>query len=189
MKNEILAEVKNVIQEALKPEGKKNEDEKEDKKNEGEALTEEEAKSMAPHFRKTPVTVEGQEDIKYIAHPGKDVEKDHFVIPIDKDGKAKMLPEGDYKVNDGDDEFLLHSTGTTAYIHGRGEEGKKNETEEETKPEDKKNETEEITKHEVVTKAPVNRGTSGSKFSKVEREYYLAQKYCGRGAVGAMIEK
>ena len=87
-----------------------------------------------------------------------------------------MLPEGDYKVNDGDDEFLLHSTGTTAYIHGRGEEGKKNETE-------------EITKHEVVTKAPVNRGTSGSKFSKVEREYYLAQKYCGRGAVGAMIEK
>ena len=189
MKNEILAEVKNAIQEALKPEGKKNEDEKEDKKNEGEALTEEEAKSMAPHFRKTPVTVEGQEDIKYIAHPGKDVEKDHFVIPIDKDGKAKMLPEGDYKVNDGDDEFLLHSTGTTAYIHGRGEEGKKNETEEETKPEDKKNETEEITKHEVVTKAPVNRGTSGSKFSKVEREYYLAQKYCGRGAVGVMIEK
>lgn len=180
MKNEILAEVKNAIQEALKLEGKKNE---------GEALTEEEAKSMAPHFRKTPVTVEGQEDIKYIAHPGKDVEKDHFVIPIDKDGKAKMLPEGDYKVNDGDDEFLLHSTGTTAYIHGRGEEGKKNETEEETKPEDKKNETEEITKHEVVTKAPVNRGTSGSKFSKVEREYYLAQKYCGRGAVGAMIEK
>lgn len=180
MKNEILAEVKNAIQEALKPEGKKNE---------GEALTEEEAKSMAPHFRKTPVTVEGQEDIKYIAHPGKDVEKDHFVIPIDKDGKAKMLPEGDYKVNDGYDEFLLHSTGTTAYIHGRGEEGKKNETEEETKPEDKKNETEEITKHEVVTKAPVNRGTSGSKFSKVEREYYLAQKYCGRGAVGAMIEK
>lgn len=180
MKNEILAEVKNAIQEALKPE---------DKKNEGEALTEEEAKSMAPHFRKTPVTVEGQEDIKYIAHPGKDVEKDHFVIPIDKDGKAKMLPEGDYKVNDGDDEFLLHSTGTTAYIHGRGEEGKKNETEEETKPEDKKNETEEITKHEVVTKAPVNRGTSGSKFSKVEREYYLAQKYCGRGAVGVMVEK
>lgn len=180
MKNEILAEVKNAIQEALKSE---------DKKNEGEALTEEEAKSIAPHFRKTPVTVEGQEDIKYIAHPGKDVEKDHFVIPIDKDGKAKMLPEGDYKVNDGDDEFLLHSTGTTAYIHGRGEEGKKNETEEETKPEDKKNETEEITKHEVVTKAPVNRGTSGSKFSKVEREYYLAQKYCGRGAVGVMIEK
>lgn len=180
MKNEILAEVKNAIQEALKPE---------DKKNEGEALTEEEAKSMAPHFRKTPVTVEGQEDIKYIAHSGKDVEKDHFVIPIDKDGKAKMLPEGDYKVNDGDDEFLLHSTGTTAYIHGRGEEGKKNETEEETKPEDKKNETEEITKHEVVTKAPVNRGTSGSKFSKVEREYYLAQKYCGRGAVGVMVEK
>lgn len=180
MKNEILAEVKNAIQEALKPEGKKNE---------GEALTEEEAKSMAPHFWKTPVTVEGQEDIKYIAHSGKDVEKDHFVIPIDKDGKAKMLPEGDYKVNDGDDEFLLHSTGTTAYIHGRGEEEKKNETEEEAKPEDKKNETEETTKHEVVTKAPVNRGTSGSKFSKVEREYYLAQKYCGRGAVGVMIEK
>lgn len=199
MRNELGAEMDkklNEMSEALNEirksvcGSKKNE---EDAKNEAEEMTEEEVKSMAPHFRKTPVTVEGAEEIKWLAHPGKDIEKDHFVIPIDKDGKAKMLPEGDYTVKEDDEDFLLHSTGTTAYIHGRGAEGKKNESEEEEEeknedkpelPKDKKNETEEVKETKFVTKAPLNKGTSGTKVSKAEKYWKEAMQYFGPGSVG-----
>lgn len=177
---------------AIKDLGKlRNSDEikvEEETKNEAEALTDKELASMREHMKKTPVTVEGNDDVKWLAHPSKDLEKDHFVIPITKDGKAIFLPEGDYKVNDGDDEFLLHSTGTTSYIHGRGIEGKgRNEGEEisEEKPEPK---NEKEVKEEKVTRAPLNKGTTGVKNNKV-KEYYLQALRFGRGGVGFVENK
>lgn len=159
----------------------KNEEDEDDVKVEpmnAEPLTEEELKQLGGHMTKTPVRVEGNDDIKWLAHPGKDVEKDHFVIPITKDGKAVMLPEGDYKTEIDGESFMIHSTGVDSYLHGRG-------TENEVKEEDVKveNQEEKDVKVEAKSKAPINRKAPQPADNRFKKYWEMSMMY-GKGSVG-----
>lgn len=153
-----------------------------------EPLTEEELKQLGKHMTKTPVAIETEPDIKWLAHPGKDVEKDHFVIPISKDGKAVMLPEGDYEVKIDGESFMIHSTGVDSYLHGRGVENDGEEVEVEKKAfevEDKKKNEKEVTETKVETKskAPMNRKPGMNAVNVAKAYWEMARKY-GKGGVG-----
>lgn len=152
--------------------------------NEGTPLTDEEAKEFAKAARKTEVTVEGQPEIKWLAHPGKDLEKDHYVVPISKDGKLVALPEGDYRIEADGDKFVVHSTGIDWYIHrtGEGDDLKKNEGLEEKTKTQPVNETEiEVKKTMPVNKKGINLGGVNE---RVKRYYELAKEMGGKSAVG-----
>lgn len=168
------------IMNALVTNKSKNEDDEELKAEpmNAEPLTEEELKQLGGHMTKTPVTVEGNDAIKWLAHTGKDVEKDHFVIPISKDGKAEMLPEGDYKAEIDGESFMIHSTGVDSYLHGRGTE---NDGEEDVKVENEK--VEEDVKVEAKSKAPINRKAAPQAPNKFKK-YWEMSIACGKGGVG-----
>lgn len=186
--NEKIDDLSEKVLNALK--GRKNEEE-DDVKPEpmnAEPLTEEELKQLGKHMTKTEVKVESQPDIKWLAHPGRDVEKDHFVIPITKDGKAVMLPEGDYETEIDGESFMIHSTGVDTYLHGRGtenmevEEGKEKVVKVENEEKEKELEIKER------SKAPVNRRPAPKVVNAGKAYWELALKY-GKGCVGVKSVK
>lgn len=173
------------ILDALKNRSKNDDEDDDVEPMNTEALTEEELKELGKHMTKTVVEMDGQPEVKWLAHPGKDVEKDHYVIPITKDGKAIMLPEGDYETKIDGESFMVHSTGVTSYLHGRGTE---NAEFDETKEKDVKIENEEKEEKFVKiesrgSKAPVNRRANIPTKNAIKQYWEMAMR-CGKGGVG-----
>ncbi len=88
--------------------------------NEAVAMSPEKLGKLEGVMFETPATVEGSDEVKYLAHPTKAVEKDHFVVPIAEDGSVVRLPEGDHTVTVDGKEYTIHSTGDEWYIHNAG---------------------------------------------------------------------
>lgn len=152
---------------------------------EGEPLKEDELSKLTGVMYKTPVKVEGKPDIKYLVHPGKDVEKDHFVIPVKEDGEIEKLDAGDYKVEIDGEDFVVHSTGIDWYLHGKGVENKVDDEDKE-KMEPVKNEAkdDEIKPEPDKSKAPsVNKIPVPNVMSKAEKYCKIFSQF-GSGCVG-----
>lgn len=118
---EIIQGIASVIKNEMIPE---TEDEP---MNEAAEMSPEELGKLSGVMFKSPATVEGSDEVKYLTHPTKDVEKDHFVIPISEDGSVVKLAEGNYKVNVGDDTYAIHSTGAEWYISSSGTDNQESE--------------------------------------------------------------
>lgn len=88
--------------------------------NEAVAMSPEKLGKLEGVMFETPATVEGSDEVMYLAHPTKAVEKDHFVVPIAEDGSVVKLPEGDHTVTVDGKEYTIHSTGDEWYIHNAG---------------------------------------------------------------------
>lgn len=88
--------------------------------NEAVAMSPEKLGKLEGVMFETPATVAGSDEVKYLAHPTKAVEKDHFVVPIAEDGSVVRLPEGDHTVTVDGAEYTIHSTGDEWYIHNAG---------------------------------------------------------------------
>lgn len=133
--------------------------------NEAAAMSPEELGKLDGVMFKSPVAVEGSDEVKYLAHPTKEVEKDHFVVPIAEDGSVVKLAEGDHKVTVDGKEYTIHSTGDEWYIHAAGpenenpgtEEAASTETEIENEEEEEKTSETEEEKEKVEDKKPVNK--------------------------------
>lgn len=168
------------ILDALKNKSKNDEDEEPEPMN-AEAMTEEELKEIGKFMRKTPAEVVGQDEIKWLAHPSEDVEKDHYVMPITKDGKAIMLPEGDYEAKIDGEDFMIHSTGRDMYLHGRGTENFEEVKEKEVKVENE--EKKEVEVKAKKTNAPMNR-RNPVPTDNTFKKYWEMARNCGKGGVG-----
>lgn len=95
-------------------------DPEEEPMNAAAAMSPEELRKLDGVMYKTPATIDGSEEVKYLAHPTKAVEKDHFVVPIAEDGSVVRLSEGDYTVTVDGKTYTIHSTGDEWYIHNAG---------------------------------------------------------------------
>lgn len=143
-------------------------DQKGEPMNKVEAMTSEELAKLDDVMFKTPASVDGAEDVKYLAHPTKELVKDHFVVPTMEDGTVVKLPEGDHNVAVDGKEYTIHSTGSEWYLHTSASAGETENLEipgEEEKEEDIKKEIEEEMIDKVAppqnktpeTKAPTNK--------------------------------
>lgn len=157
---EIVKGVASVIKNELIPETE------EEPLNEAVAMSPEKLGKLEGVMFETPATVEGSEEVKYLAHPTKAVEKDHFVVPIAEDGSVVKLPEGDHTVTVDGKEYTIHSTGDEWYIHNAGpanedpgtEEAPSTETELSNEDADPEKEEEKKEEPGVEDKAkPVNK--------------------------------
>jgi ATP-dependent protease ClpP protease subunit len=106
----VAAEVKN----SMTPEPE------EEPMNEATAMSPEELAKLDGVMFKSAAEVDGSDEVKYLAHPTRAVEKDHFVVPIAEDGSVVKLAEGDHKVTVDGNEYMIHSTGDEWYIHSAG---------------------------------------------------------------------
>lgn len=104
-------------------------DTEEEPMNEAAAMSPEELGKLDGVMFKTSASIEGSDEVKYLAHPAKVVEKDHFVIPIAEDGSVVRLAEGDHKVTVDGKEFTISSTGDEWYIQAAGPENQNTGTE------------------------------------------------------------
>lgn len=194
VRNELAGMLPDAIAQAVRLVNQQIEEpEPEEITNEGEALSAEELQKLTGVLYKTAAEVEGSPEVKYLAHPGKDVEKDHFVIPVKEDGEVEHLSAGDHKTKIDGSDFVIHSTGEDWYLHGKDVENQQDETdapdivpENEDDPEEKPEEVNlKPCNSGKKTKAPVNRSAPITLPSKaVERLYNQAAAY-GPGCVGA----
>lgn len=87
--------------------------------NKATELTEDELAKLKGYMHKTPVEVEGNEEVKYLVHGAKDLEIDHDVWPIAEGGDIVKLEAGDHKCKVDGEDFVIHSTGDEWFIHSK----------------------------------------------------------------------
>lgn len=87
--------------------------------NKATELTKDELAKLKGYMHKTPVEVEGNEEVKYLVHGAKDLEIDHDVWPIAEGGDIVKLEAGDHKCKVDGEDFVIHSTGDEWFIHSK----------------------------------------------------------------------
>lgn len=176
--------------------------------NKATELTEDELAKLKGYMHKTPVEVEGNEEVKYLVHGAKNLEIDHDVWPIAEGGDIVKLEAGDHKCKVDGEDFVIHSTGDEWFIHSKDVANQEptpaatpdstptpaptNEDEDENEPKDPKPE-EEDPKPEDKPKAQ-NKGSQAPKRetgkvpvnkSNIAKEAYELFQAYGPGCVGA----
>lgn len=167
-----------------------------DPMNESTAMTAEKLSKLEGVLYETPAEIEGNDEVVALAHPSKDVEKDHFVIPIKADGEVVRLAEGDHPVKIDGEMFVIHSTGKDWYLHANGVEDNAPNGEENT-PEPPENQSAAPTvvepeatrpRNNKPSAAPVNRRPVIPANQRVEHLRKLALQF-GEGGAGRAIKK